>query len=92
MFVWDEAKREKVIETHSADLASIADAFADPFGVYFEDEAHSSDEEIRFNLIAISARYGLLYVTFTYDEASIRLITAWKAEKWAVKEYENYKK
>ncbi|MCE7962458.1 MAG: BrnT family toxin [Acidobacteria bacterium ACB1] len=66
--------------------------FEDPFGVYFEDEAHSSDEEIRLNLIGLSSRYGLLYVTFTYNDGGIRLITAWRAEEWAIKEYENYKR
>ncbi|MBV6497242.1 MAG: hypothetical protein JFAIHJKO_02380 [Pyrinomonadaceae bacterium] len=27
MFVWDDAKREKVIETHGVDLALILDVF-----------------------------------------------------------------
>ncbi|MBE7515746.1 MAG: BrnT family toxin [Chloracidobacterium sp.] len=92
MFAWDEAKRQEVIKNNGVDLALIADAFDDPFGVYFEDEAHSSDEEVRFNLIGVSAHYGLVYVTFNYDGAAIRLITAWKAEKWATKEYESNKR
>ncbi len=51
MFVWDESKRRKVIEDHRIDFALILDAFDDVFGVYFEDSEHSTDEEIRFNLI-----------------------------------------
>jgi uncharacterized DUF497 family protein len=90
MFVWDEAKRLKVIEEHRVDFALLTDAFDDPFGVYFEDVEHSTETEIRFNLIGICAQYGLVYVTFTYEENNVRLITAWKAERWAITEYEQY--
>lgn len=92
MFVWDEAKRLKVIEDHKVDFALLLDAFDDAFGVYFEDFEHSTDDEMRFNLIGFSAQYGLIYVTFTYENNNVRLITAWKAEKWMVTEYEQYKK
>jgi uncharacterized DUF497 family protein len=92
MMVWDEKKRLKVLDDHGVDLALLADAFDDPLGVYFEDVEHSTLDETRLNLIAFAAQYGLVYVTFTYDDDKIRLITAWKAEKWAIKEYEQYKK
>ncbi len=92
MFVWDESKRQKVIEEHKVDFALITDVFDDDFGVYFEDFTHSTDTETRFNLIGFSSQYGLIYVTFTYENENVRLITAWKAEKWMVKEYEQYKK
>lgn len=92
MFVWDEKKRLKVLDEHRVDLALLADAFDDPFGVYFEDVEHSTLEETRLTLIAFTAQYGLVYVTFTYDHDKVRLITAWKAEKWAMKEYEHYKR
>ena len=92
MFVWNEAKRRKVIAEHKVDFALLLDAFDDAFGVYFEDLQHSTEEEIRFNLIGFAARYGLIHVAFTYENGDIRLVTAWKAEKWMVKEYEQYKK
>ncbi len=92
MFVWDEITRLKVLEEHRVDFASLTDAFDDAFGVYFEDVEHSTEEEIRINLIAFSIQYGMVYVTFTYDDDNVRLITAWKAEKWAIKEYEQYKR
>lgn len=85
-------KRLKVIEEHRVNFALLTDAFDDPFGVYFEDVEHSTETEIRFNLIGISAQYGLVYVTFTYEENDVRLITAWKAESWAITEYEQYKR
>ncbi len=92
MFVWDESKRQKVTGEHRIDFELMLDVFDDPFGVYFEDFKHSTDEEIRFNLIGFSAQYGLIYITFTYEDKGVRLITAWKAEKWMVNEYEQYKK
>ncbi len=92
MFVWDESKRLKVVAEHKVDFALLLDAFDDDFGVYFEDVEHSTQEETRFNLIGFAARYGLIFAAFTYENKDIRLITAWKAEKWMVKEYEQYKK
>lgn len=92
MFVWNESKRRKVIIEHMVDFALLTDVFDDPFGVYFEDFEHSTKTETRFNLIGFSFQYGLIYVTFTYENDNIRLITARKAEKWMVTEYEQYKK
>jgi uncharacterized DUF497 family protein len=88
---WDESKREKVIKDHGIDLQRVVDVFDDPFGVYIEDPGHSTDEETRFNIIGLSAAYGLTFVAFTYDEA-VHLITARRAEKWMVKEYEKERK
>jgi uncharacterized DUF497 family protein len=82
----------KVLEEHRVDFASLTDEFDDPFGVYFEDVEHSTEEGTRFNLIAFSAQYGMVYVTFTYEDDNVRLITAWKAEKWSIKDYEQYKR
>jgi uncharacterized DUF497 family protein len=91
MFVWDEPKRLKVIDEHRIDFALIGDVFNDPFGVYFEDVAHSTADDIRFSLIGFAPLYGLIHVTFTYRKELIRLITARKAEQWMVSEYEQYK-
>jgi uncharacterized DUF497 family protein len=66
VFVWNEAKRLKVIENHKVDFALLIDVFDDAFGVYFEDIEHSTENEIRFILIGFAANYGLIYVTFTH--------------------------
>lgn len=91
MLVWDEVKRRKVVKEHKVDFALLVDVFDDAYGVYFEDFEHSTADETRFNLIGISANYGLIYVTFTFENDEIRLITARKAEKWMETEYEQYK-
>lgn len=42
-FIWDEAKREKIIAEHKVDFAKIKDVFDDPFAVYFDDHEHSDE-------------------------------------------------
>jgi len=76
-----------VIENHKVDFALITDIFDDPFGVYREDIEHSG-EEIRYSVVGLTAEYGLAVVIFTYADGNIRLITARRAEKWMVKDYE----
>ncbi len=88
MFVWEESKRRKVIEDHRVDFVLILDVFDDAFGIYREDSEHSSDE-IRYSVIGFTVEYGLVFTVFTYtDDDEVRLITARRAEKWMVKQYE----
>ncbi len=88
MFVWDESKRRKVIEDHRVDFVLLLDVFDDAFGIYREDTEHS-DDEIRYSVIGFTAEYGLVFAVFTYtDDEEVRLITARRAEKWMVKQYE----
>ena len=88
MFVWDESKRLKVIEDHKVDFALLTDVFDDAFGVYREDTEHSDDEKIRYSVIGAAAEYGLIFAVFEYADNDVRFITARRAEKWMVKEYE----
>ncbi len=93
MFVWRESKREEVIKEHRIDFAEIGDIFDDPFAVYIEDYEHSTEIETRFNIIGITAQYGLIFAVFIYEGASgIYFITARRAENWMVKEYEENRK
>lgn len=87
MFVWDEAKRLKVIEDHKVDFALITDVFDDPFAVYRDDLGHS-DDELRYTVVGLTANYGLIFLVFAYIEEKVRFITARRAENWMVKEYE----
>ncbi len=87
MFVWDESKRLKVIEDHKVDFALLTDVFDDPYGIYRDDFEHSGDE-IRYSVTGLTSEYGIIFLVFTYFDEKIRLITARKAEKWMVKDYE----
>ncbi len=85
---WDEAKRQLVIKEHRVDFAKISDIFDDVYGLYREDIEHS-DHETRYTVVALTAEYGLTFTVFVYQQDDeIRFVTARKAEKWMVKEYE----
>jgi uncharacterized DUF497 family protein len=96
-FSWDEDKAAAVKEEHHIEFARIIDLFSDPYAVEFVDEAHSTEEETRYAIIGLTARYGLVYLVFTHEEpghgdVDLRFITARPAEKWMVDEYEENKK
>jgi uncharacterized DUF497 family protein len=92
-FIWEEIKREQVLAEHKVDFARIDDVFDDPFAVFIEDFKHSTDDELRLNVIGQSLNYGLIFLVFTYQGNDfIRFISARKAEKWMVKEYEENRK
>lgn len=92
-FEWNSDKRKKVIEDHSVDFAKMTDIFGDPFAIEFIDEKHSSESELRFALIGLTAEYGLIYLVYTEDTPNrVHFITARKAEKWMVKEYEHQRR
>ncbi len=88
MFVWDESKRKRVIEEHHIDFAQIEDVFEDAFSIDFIDEEHSSEKEIRYGVIGKTAAYGLVILIYSVSGDEIRFITARRAEKWMVNEYE----
>jgi uncharacterized DUF497 family protein len=92
MFVWDESKRKRVIEGHHIDFAQIEDVFEDAFSIDFIDEEHSSEKEIRYGVIGKTAAYGLVILIYSVSGNKIRFITARRAEKWMVNEYEQQQK
>ena len=93
MITWDERKRKRVIRDHRVDFALLDDVFEDPNGLYLEDDEHSSEDEERLKVIGFTAAYGLVFVTFVFvDDRTTRLITARRAEKWMVNEYEKARK
>jgi uncharacterized protein len=88
-FTWDQKKSDKVKIDHKIDFEKIQDIFDDPFAIEFIDEEHSTDEEIRFAIIGLTAEYGLVYLVFTETtETELHFITARKAENWMVKQYD----
>lgn len=87
MFVWDEAKRQKVLAEHKVDFELITDIFDDPFALYNDDLGHS-ETELRYTVIGMTAQYGLVFLVFSHVDDKVRFITARRTEKWMVKEYE----
>jgi uncharacterized DUF497 family protein len=87
MFVWDDAKRLKVLAEHKVDFELITDVFDDPFAIYNDDFGHS-ESELRYTVIGMTAQYGLVFLVFSYVQEKVRFITARRAENWMVREYE----
>ena len=88
-FEWDEDKALKNAKTHRVSFEHAQQVFDDPRAVPFEDLKHSTDET-RYVMIGMST-IGLLFVSFTYRDDIVRLISARRAEKWMVKIYEDEK-
>ena len=87
MITWDEKKRRRVIKDHGVDFKKISNVFDDSFAIYSNDFDHNYSEE-RWLIIAKSAEYGLVAVTYTFRNGDTRLITARRAEKWMRRLYE----
>ena len=86
-FEWDEAKALENTKKHRVSFEQAQQVFDDSRAVPFEDLKHSQDET-RYVMIGMSS-IGLLFVSFTYHDAVVRLISVRRAERWMVKVYED---
>lgn len=85
-FEWDDRKRQINLRRHRIELADAVAVFSDPFALTREDFDH---DEQRFVTLGQDALGRLLIVAYTYREpATIRLISARKAEPHERKQYE----
>lgn len=89
-FEWDEEKALGNAKKHRVSFEQAQEVFDDPRAVPFEDLEHSTADEIRYVMIGMSS-LGLLFVSFTYRDDVVRLISARRAEKWMVRVYEDEK-
>jgi uncharacterized protein len=87
-FEWDEDKALANAKKHRVSFEQAQEIFSDPRAVPYEDLQHSADDETRYVMIGMSS-IGLLFVSFTYRDKVVRLISARRAEKWMVKVYED---
>jgi uncharacterized DUF497 family protein len=88
-FTWDENKADTVLSEHKIDFNKIFDIFEDDYSLDIIDKKHSTPEETRFIIVGLTAVYGLVYLVYTMSsENEIRFVTARKAEKFYVKQYE----
>lgn len=86
-FEWDDDKAQRNVQKHRVSFDQAQEIFDDPRAIPFEDLEHSSNVETRYVMIGMSS-IGLLFVSFTYGDKVVRLISARRAEKWMVKFYE----
>ena len=77
---WDPRKAEANLRVHRVSFAEAATVLEDDFALTREDPA-SADEQ-RFVTLGLSNEGRLLVVVYTYRTVeTIRLISAWKADK-----------
>jgi len=88
-FEWDDDKALRNAKKHRVSFERAQEVFDDPHAVPYEDLKHSQDET-RYAMIGMSS-IGLLFVSFTYRDNVVRLISARRPEKWMVKVYEDAK-
>ena len=85
MFEWDESKANDNKTKHGISFADTFAVFDDPNAVTLED---SRKGEQRYVTIGMDAFGGILVVVYTWREENIRIISARKAVRYEVKQYE----
>lgn len=91
-FEWDPAKARRNLTKHGITFERAATVFLDPQALSLLDEEHSQDEK-RWITLGLDRSGALLVVCHTYREetktsARIRLISARKATRNEIKQYE----
>lgn len=87
-FEWDEDKAKSNEKKHGITFEEAELSFQDENAVEIFDELNS-DEEIRFQIIALSPM-RLLFVAFTLSEEKIRILSARKADAKHMKIYNEF--
>jgi hypothetical protein len=91
-FEWDPTKAKLNLRNHKVSFERAAEVFLDPLAISIFDEEHS-DEEERWITVGKDIREVVLVVVHTFREVAatewlIRIISAWKATKNEIKQYE----
>jgi len=87
-FAWDPEKAAANLRAHGVTFAEAVTVFEDVFALTGDDAARSDED--RFVTLGLSDAAKLLVVVYTYREPdTIRIISAWEADK---REEERYGK
>ena len=91
-FDWDPEKAKQNLRSHKIAIERAADVFLDPLAVTIYDEDHSIDEE-RWLTMGCDKKGVILVVIHTFkvqsrNKRDIRIISARKATKNEIKQYE----
>lgn len=85
MFEWDEKKASQNILKHGISFADTFAVFEDPKAVTIED---FTNDEQRYVTIGMDAFGRILVVVYIWRGENIRIISARKAVRYEVKQYE----
>ncbi len=86
-FEWDPKKAATNSLKHQVSFEEAATVFGDPFGRIVEDPRHSSEEE-RLVLLGYSERRRLVAVMYVERDNRIRIISARRATRRELRNYE----
>ena len=86
MFEWNKSKAEKNQSKHGISFADTFAVFEDPNAVTIED--FRKDEQ-RYVTIGMDAFGRILVVVYTWRRDNIRIISARKAVRYEVRQYED---
>jgi len=86
MWVWDPSKSRSNLKKHGVSFADTFAVFEDPAALTLEDR--KGDEE-RFVTIGMDAFGRVLVVVYTWRGEEIRIISARKATKMEMRQYES---
>ncbi len=86
-FEWDEAKARKNLKKHKVAFDEGKTIFGDPFLLTFSD-VDSSETEMRYVSIGVSAKDRILLLIHTEKQSKIRIISCRKATARERKVYE----
>jgi len=87
VFEWSEDKARANLRKHRVSFDEAQTVFLDDLSITVPDAAHSQSEA-RFRIVGLSNMKKLLVVSFTERGEKIRLISAWKAKRSEIKDYE----
>jgi uncharacterized protein len=84
-YEWDAIKARANLGKHGIDFADAVTVFEDPRGLTIED---AIDDEVRHVTLGMDAEGRLLVVVYTWRADVIRVISARRATRREVQEYE----
>lgn len=87
MFEWDKEKAHQNSLKHGIDFPDTFAVFEDPNALTLEDEWDYGEE--RFITIGMDAFGRILVLVYTWKNENIRIISARKANKTEINQYEN---
>jgi uncharacterized DUF497 family protein len=86
-YEWDPAKAAANLETHGVSFAEASTVFSDDFALTREDLLASGEQ--RLVTLGLSDTGNLLVVVYAYREPdTLRVISAWRANRRQRSEYE----
>ena len=90
-FEWDDAKNRQNRRKHGVGFEEAQSVFLDERAIRFFDPDHSEDED-RFIMLGMSFVLRVLVVCHCYlaDDSAIRIISARKATRAEMRDYEAY--